>query len=1210
MLKKEKNYSLRLIVIFFILFAPKITFSKLGDIPKHSPEELLHSNSSYKGNSGNNPYETLNTYPKDSTFIADTGGDLDKYVFKSDVQDGKIKITLPVTRFFGDVDTKGKLKKLTTMIKRGIIGKEAKLLIHVYDVDDDYQGSEANPEDDVVVFNGKRLKESLSSGNETWSTRSYTIPMSEIKFPSKPSKAIKPAENIIEILLDTQNEDDIWAAEVDWIALIIKGMQPIVLIHGHGGGPDTWGKFTPFLKADNAPFYLPESSETESYGCISDNAKKVGSIVEKVKKLYGVEKVNLVTHSRGGADSRIYIRKYGTRSGVNELIQLAGPNHGAGIGAFATSCSGDDLQRGHFRDTFNYQKIHIPVKGLWNDRDKFVPLYTIESRSAISVTVGDADWVVDERSATFPWSAVCKDKEDIIESKCPKIIVKSSDIGGTTTWPKTIKVDRIAKGLDHGDIHDDKSTYDWVINRAGLTAKKATQLSKLKSAKIKAEEVQLILNKKYSINIGAHKTHEVKIEDTSKVYFQITYPLSSQLNSTLTDSNGISHSPLGEQKTGFGIIRRYVVENPVKGEWNILLHSIDCESYLLDVWQIKNNIEFRAGADKPSYLVGEKVMLYASLKDNGSDIPDAVINATVVSPDKKNTVLVLYDDATHGDEIAGDGVYTNTYTSTLTGMHSYSILAKKDNVQRQVTGQFSVFNNTSVFTDVYSGALSDTNTDGFAEALKLSIDVDFLKAGDYEVIGSLKDANDKVIQTTLTSIDSVIIGKRNVSLNFDGELIYKNGVDGKLTLFDLMLRYKVDNQFELVDYKELAYETTDFSLEDFQHSLVVLKGNYSDKGVDTNSDSFFDLLRVGLDLEISKPGNYQVIARLITPNGLEVEWSDKVVSLVKGVNQIFLDFNGKKIHQSQGEGAFFVKDLLIIGQGLGNGVTLGLIDVHTTGDYKYSQFQSIPTDLEITPASITFSNNSPSVNEKVQLNAVINNNGASTSESILVQLYEGNPLGSGTQIGSNHTISGLATNSSVSILQKSSFATVGNKEIYVVVNKDRGIVEYDYSNNSAFKILSVSNNRVPVAVDDLVSTKIDTAVTTNNVLLNDTDPDGDTLSVSTADTTSTKGGSVVNHNNGTFTYTPKTSFTGTDTFKYTVSDGKGGIDIGTVTISVKASSIKNGDANGDGKTNSQDLVLIINHILATQVATGKPDCNGDGKVNSQDIVCVVNKILG
>ncbi|MFS2126780.1 Ig-like domain-containing protein [Pseudomonas sp. Pseusp97] len=89
-------------------------------------------------------------------------------------------------------------------------------------------------------------------------------------------------------------------------------------------------------------------------------------------------------------------------------------------------------------------------------------------------------------------------------------------------------------------------------------------------------------------------------------------------------------------------------------------------------------------------------------------------------------------------------------------------------------------------------------------------------------------------------------------------------------------------------------------------------------------------------------------------------------------------------------------------------------------------------------------------------------------------------------------------------------------------------------------------NDAPTLVADTASTKEDTAVKID-VLANDSDVDGDKLTVSSA---SAGNGSVVINADGTLTYTPKTNFSGNDTISYTVSDGHGGTATSTVAVSV------------------------------------------------------------
>ena len=91
-------------------------------------------------------------------------------------------------------------------------------------------------------------------------------------------------------------------------------------------------------------------------------------------------------------------------------------------------------------------------------------------------------------------------------------------------------------------------------------------------------------------------------------------------------------------------------------------------------------------------------------------------------------------------------------------------------------------------------------------------------------------------------------------------------------------------------------------------------------------------------------------------------------------------------------------------------------------------------------------------------------------------------------------------------------------------------------------------NDAPVAEDDTASTTEDTAVTID-VLGNDTDLDGDPLSVTSASATN---GTVVVAADGSLTYTPEADFNGTDTITYEISDGAGGTATGSVAVSVGA----------------------------------------------------------
>jgi len=99
-------------------------------------------------------------------------------------------------------------------------------------------------------------------------------------------------------------------------------------------------------------------------------------------------------------------------------------------------------------------------------------------------------------------------------------------------------------------------------------------------------------------------------------------------------------------------------------------------------------------------------------------------------------------------------------------------------------------------------------------------------------------------------------------------------------------------------------------------------------------------------------------------------------------------------------------------------------------------------------------------------------------------------------------------------------------------------------------------NNPPTANDDSYSTIGDATldIWAPGVLENDTDPDGDALIAENP--TSPDYGTVILSPDGYMSYTPNTGFRGIDTFEYTASDGLGGTDTATVTITVNMTGLE------------------------------------------------------
>ncbi|MEE9354420.1 MAG: Ig-like domain-containing protein, partial [Methylococcaceae bacterium] len=99
------------------------------------------------------------------------------------------------------------------------------------------------------------------------------------------------------------------------------------------------------------------------------------------------------------------------------------------------------------------------------------------------------------------------------------------------------------------------------------------------------------------------------------------------------------------------------------------------------------------------------------------------------------------------------------------------------------------------------------------------------------------------------------------------------------------------------------------------------------------------------------------------------------------------------------------------------------------------------------------------------------------------------------------------------------------------------------------------DNIAPDANDDFTDVSQGTKEVID-VLGNDSDPDGDPLTIVDGSITAPGNGTATITADGKISYTPNDGFTGADSFKYTISDGNGGTDTATVNIDVKPDPAK------------------------------------------------------
>ncbi len=135
------------------------------------------------------------------------------------------------------------------------------------------------------------------------------------------------------------------------------------------------------------------------------------------------------------------------------------------------------------------------------------------------------------------------------------------------------------------------------------------------------------------------------------------------------------------------------------------------------------------------------------------------------------------------------------------------------------------------------------------------------------------------------------------------------------------------------------------------------------------------------------------------------------------------------------------------------------------------------------------------------------------------------------------------------------------------------------SNEATVTLTVNSIPDAPRASDDSATIDPNTTVSIH-VLDNDTDPEGNTLTISA--TGAPSHGSITVLDNGIITYTPDTDYAGNDTFTYTVSNGHGGTDTAEVHIVIKYPS-DTGSGDGIDTLNVPGTVLMVLMMLLVGV---------------------------
>ncbi len=941
--------SLPSFIAFFLILIIDFHASVAQDSPQNRPAARLAA--------------TTEEEPKasDEVFVATTGSGYDVYRFRKDVPNGRLRMSVDITRYYSPAmrfDAQGFLTNAPDLIKSGLLPRLARLTLRVYDVDHNsqYDGNDddiADPEVDHVYLNGRLVRTSsgavwtLGSGNNTWSTPSILVPIEMLKFPTQPGTAqTRPrAENIVEIDIDVPNTT-VWAVECDWVSVQIEGpMKPIVFVRGYGlsnsGTPEgTWGTFMGFTRQDGIPVHLATS--IGSCSSIFENAGRLATEIQTARNTFGVDKVNVVAHSKGGLDTRAYLRSNGD---VQNLVQLATPNHGSGVayipGTGFRCEAGDNLEPSWLANNFNYL----------NEQKDF-PLFTneLEKETRFFLLIATDDEVVSPQRATVPWKALYPKYFDRFGNLMYEDLTKPTNVvnNGAFTFPNIF--------TDHSDIHESVAVYrrsislitDSKVTAQGQKGGRTAAPSENQATEGLTDTLSVVLAQNATLKLNTSQTLRAYLPNEGIGYFQGLF-LQDKGKMVLKSPSGTVYT---SNSTGYsqgmipsGFLTVYQIPKAEKGYWEITMNAGAVENtYALKVYG-ESDRKVVIGTNKYNYATREPVIVNVNYTSKNQPIIRGTGKVYFYSSAKQDSIQ-LFDDGLHQDQKANDGIYGNQYGGfEQTGMVTMVTKLKEGAEETYDESTVNVIAKTAEFTNVFSESTSDINSDGLIDTLHIRIGVRFNIAGNYLLTGVLKNAKGEVIATSAwrnPNTKPQDVGVANITLSFDGLSIGKNELNGPYTLENLALMDV--SRSAIVDSRTKAYTTRNYNVRLFNRPPVILTNQKSESPVDSDKDGDFDFLDIKVQVNVSKAGTFDLSAELIDSLQNSLNWTETRLSLSQGLNVITLRFSGSEINEKLANGPYRLTNLYFSS----SFASVTFYDVYQTQKYLFSQFNGIVISGRVT----------------------------------------------------------------------------------------------------------------------------------------------------------------------------------------------------------------------------------------------------------------------
>lgn len=914
----------------------------------------------------------------DTTFVTDGGPGLDtECTFRSG---GPLIINLPVDRFPGDIQK---------LLQNKLITANATLSLPVFDIDGDPLAIGIAPEIDKISFNGLALG-ALTGADQQWQMNQFTVPVTKINFPSDPGngKSITPAANLLQIDIDTANPNaEIWCTAVDWISLQIEIVRPVLFLHGIFSDASIWG--TTWIPRMNTLGIPNDAINLGAAASFARNAGLIDTHIKNLQKRWGIQKLNLVTHSKGGLDARQYIQANDT---VDQLLQIGTPNAGSQLAS--TAQIGALVTLGRLNRAIVNRLLTPGGKQLsLRNMARFNAAYRHNPKTTITALAGNYLFGKPATDRAFA----------LFYFKRGKPFVGQHDqivpVWSVYSLPVIQQIGPFAsaggnKQATHNGLHSAvpvlallepflKTTKATAAAAAdqGYTADNAFT----PGAAFDGDEViQHLPTIADTVSLTQTSQQVILVDEgIESIGFMLTY-LSGDLDLTLTSPSGlVITQTTALPDVGFGAVEEnggyqvelYGIEKPAPGAWTLTVAATAVadatgqEVYVLSTVALNPAIQLQTGAGQTPYTIGDTIAITATVQNLTSNLPitNASAVAKVIYPDDETwTFVPLTDDGVGADSTAGDGLYTGAFTSTVGG--TYEVLVQVTGEEnplfgREATLSVAVANTTAQLAQGFAPTAMDATNNGMWDGLAFTVPLDVTpRAGLTTTLRLVADLTDDAGNVITTAATDFVAGSGSITqtLHFDGEDLFTYGQqrgsgageNTALTVTNVRLFAGSGSDAVLLDTLPTAATTTAYSYSQFQDPAlplgpsipgdpptrqdgpIIIKA-FAEEVLDTDGDSLYNELWLEFNLCTKIYEEFVFTGELIDGNGAFIEQLETVVNLTEEETVVRIPITGTTLGDSTIGGALQVQNLTLTDERL----TLPLTQTFTTRSYSFSRFE-------------------------------------------------------------------------------------------------------------------------------------------------------------------------------------------------------------------------------------------------------------------------------